>query len=624
MKAYRPINQNEIQQLQSQACKCADWNLIKVAEKFSPDNIIGVSFSGNIQLGVFQKEFKSDSGVIKKSGIYNAAIHNCNIGDNVYINHITNQIANYSIGKNCFIENIDLLETNPKSTFGNGVKVAVLDETGSREVPIFDKLTSATAYLLSTYKHNAALISSLEKLIEKQVQEKQSDIGTIEEDVTIRNSTAIINVNIGSGSKIDGIALLKNGTVCSDTSAPTMVGHQVIAKDFIIGKGSKVLDGSQLEVCFVGEACLISKQFSAMHSLFFANCEMLHGEAVSVFAGPFTVSHHKSTLLIGGMFSFFNAGSGSNMSNHMYKLGPIHYGVMQRGCKMASDSYLMWPGKIGSFSVVIGKIKKHIDTSALPFSYIIDSKGEYSLMPAMNLTSIGTYRDRNKWLNRDGRKNSDKLDGICFESLNPYIIHQIYIGIETLSALKEKNSHVSAYTYNNCKINAAFIDKAIMLYQMIIDIYIGDCLLQNETKNESFDKWIDLAGMILPEKKINELLEDTIKEKITSIETWNTELNTLHNNYKNYKPTCAQRLLQADKATLIQYAIVAHEKYKNLLIGDALKEFSEEARTCFGLDQDEDGKDLEFLNIRGEFDNNPIVKTIEEECKKKVELLKKL
>lgn len=623
---YRPLSANEIKQLQAQACKCENWKLIEVADKFTPNTIHGVTFSGKIRLGVFQKNIPFKGGITKKAGIINATIHNCVIGNNVYINHITNYIANYTIGADCIIENIDLLETYPQAIFGNGTAVNVLDETGSRKVKIFEKLSASTAYILSTFKHNIAAITAIEKLIDKYVKEKTADMGTIENNVVIRNCTSIIDVHIGAYAEIHGVALLKNATVCSDKEAKTLIGHNVIAKDCIIAKGAKVLDGSQVEACFVGEACLLGKGFSAMHSLFFANCEMLHGEAVSVFAGPFTVSHHKSTLLIGGMFSFFNAGSGSNMSNHMYKLGPIHYGVMQRGCKMASDSYLMWPGKIGSFSVVLGKIKKHIDTSTLPFSYIIDSKGEYSLMPAMNLTSVGTYRDCIKWFTRDGRKNSDVLDEICFDSLNPFIISQLQTAIETLQSLKAKNPQADSYLYNNCKIKAAFIGKAISLYQLIIDIYIGNCLMhaKHPAKIDGLEKWIDLAGLVAPEKLVNDLLDKLSKGKVTSMDTWNKELNHLHVNFKDYEIAWAQKLLKADKTTLIQNAITAQEKYKNLLISDAEKEFANDAKICFGLDQDEKGKETEFLTLRGAFDKNGLVKSIEEESKKKVELLKKL
>ena len=83
------------------------------------------------------------------------------------------------------------------------------------------------------------------------------------------------------------------------------------------------------------------KQFSAENSVFFANSEAFHGEAVSVFGGPYTVTHHKSSLLIAGMYSFFNAGSGTNQSNHMYKLGPVHQGILERGSKTGSFAYLL-------------------------------------------------------------------------------------------------------------------------------------------------------------------------------------------------------------------------------------------------------------------------------------------
>ena len=91
----------------------------------------------------------------------------------------------------------------------------------------------------------------------------------------------------------------------------------------------------------MGQACVLKQNYSASDSLFFSNSQGMNGEASAVFAGPFTVTHHKSTLLISGMFSFMNAGSGSNQSNHMYKLGPIHQGILERGAKTTSDSLFM-------------------------------------------------------------------------------------------------------------------------------------------------------------------------------------------------------------------------------------------------------------------------------------------
>ena len=158
-----------------------------------------------------------------------------------------------------------------------------------------------------------------------------------------------------------------NGTILSHPDSPTIIGDAVIAKDFIVAEGAHVVGGAIVQKSFVGQGCRVGNQFSAENCLFFANCEAFHGEAVSFFAGPYTVTHHKSTLLIGGMFSFYNAGSGTNQSNHRYKLGPTHEGKLERGCKTGSFAYVMWPCRVGPFSVVLGKHTRSFDTANLPF-----------------------------------------------------------------------------------------------------------------------------------------------------------------------------------------------------------------------------------------------------------------
>lgn len=97
----------------------------------------------------------------------------------------------------------------------------------------------------------------------------------------------------------------------------------------------------------MGQACKLGHNHSASILCFQQLPREENGEACAIFAGPYTVTHHKSTLLIAGMFSFMNAGSGSNQSNHMYKLGPIHQGTLERGAK-TTDSYILLACKGGS------------------------------------------------------------------------------------------------------------------------------------------------------------------------------------------------------------------------------------------------------------------------------------
>ena len=106
---FRPLVSQEIAQLTNQHCTCPDWSLVKVAKGFEPSRIRNTHFSGQITLGVFEKEITFFGGLKRQAGISNATIHNCRIGNNVYINNIRNYIANYIIEDDCVIENVDLL-----------------------------------------------------------------------------------------------------------------------------------------------------------------------------------------------------------------------------------------------------------------------------------------------------------------------------------------------------------------------------------------------------------------------------------------------------------------------------------------------------------------------------------
>ncbi|MGN0187982.1 MAG: DUF4954 family protein, partial [Candidatus Cryptobacteroides sp.] len=369
MKELRHLTESEITNLEARMCSAEDWSRIMVADDFDASFVHYVRFSGDITLGAFRKVFTLAGGMVKHSGIYHATLHNVVIGDDCCIENVKNYIANYTIGEGTFIENVDIILTDGVSSFGNGVDVSVLNETGGREVCIYDRLSAQQAYVMALYRHRPGVISAMRKMIGEYAAGVSSDRGSIGSNVVIADAGYIKNVKIGDFCKIEGTARLKNGSINSNAEAPVHIGVGVIGDDFIISSGSSVEDGVTFSRCFIGQSCRLGHTYSASDSLFFSNCQGENGEACAIFAGPFTVTHHKSTLLIAGMFSFMNAGSGSNQSNHMYKLGPIHQGIMERGAKTSSDSYILWPAKVGAFSLVMGRHVTHQDTSNLPFSY---------------------------------------------------------------------------------------------------------------------------------------------------------------------------------------------------------------------------------------------------------------
>ncbi|WP_319229157.1 DUF4954 family protein [Draconibacterium orientale] len=647
---YRNLYDEEIGQLVHQGCSSSDWSLIKVSHDFIPDCIENSKFSGSVRLNSFAGSVKLIGGINFKTGIYNAWLHNCEVGKNALIHNVRSYIANYRIEENVVIHNITTLAVDGETSFGNGVVVEAINEGGGREIPIYDYLSTHVAYMMALYRHRPEVVRSLKTMVDDYTQYVRSEMGVIGADSNILNCNTILNVKTGPATIIDGAKKLYNGSINSNYEAPVKIGEGVIMDNFIVSSGSKITDATLVSKCFIGQGCVLDKHYSAENSLFFANFQGFHGEACSIFAGPYTVTHHKSTLLIAGMYSFLNAGSGSNQSNHLYKLGPIHQGIMERGAKTTSDSYMLWPTRIGAFTLVMGRHYKHCDTTDFPFSYLIESKDESILVPGINLKSIGTIRDTQKWPKRDKRTDSNLLDLINFNLLSPYTIDKMIKGREKLMELqKSSDENTEVYTYDRMKIEKHALNRGIQLYEMAIWKFLGNSLITRLNGNEyeiaadiqkalqpdmKFGKgyWVDLAGMICPFEALDQLLQAIENGSVQSLEEVNSALATIHKNYYNFEWTWAVDVLESFYGKSISEfeasdVISIVKKWKESVLGidrflyeDARKEFSMSKMTGFGVDGQDGARELDFAEVRGEFDDNETVKAIKEHMDKKERL----
>jgi len=165
MDDYRLIKREEIASLKKQRCHSDDWTKVWVDPDFRPERVWETAFSGDIRLGVFDSKKELPSGIRLQSGICNAKLHNVSVGNNSCIENIHSYIANYNIGSGCIIENVDKIYTEGISSFGNGVDVSVLNETGGREVTINNKLTAHFAYILALYRHKTELVKRMRELV---------------------------------------------------------------------------------------------------------------------------------------------------------------------------------------------------------------------------------------------------------------------------------------------------------------------------------------------------------------------------------------------------------------------------------------------------------------------------
>ncbi|HPC35425.1 MAG TPA: DUF4954 family protein [Candidatus Marinimicrobia bacterium] len=647
----RQLTQEEINRLEKQGCRAEDWGKITVKPDFNSANIRNVSFAGEVAIGNCRGVQEVKPGCFKNNGLYDCYVRNCTIADNVYIANVNNLI-NYTIEEDVIIENVSDLIVTGETSFGNGTELEILNEGGGRILPIYDRLTAQIAYMIVVYKHDANLQEALKKLISDYVAERKARCGIISRGVRIYNSNIIRNVKIGKKATISGALLLEDGTIAGSEVDPVYVGEGVIAKHFIIQTGARVESSAMLDKCFIGQGTRLGKQFSAENSAFFANCEGFHGEAVSVFAGPYTVTHHKSNFLIAGMFSFFNAGSGTNQSNHMYKLGPLHQGVLDRGSKTGSDSYLVWPARIGIFSVVIGKHFTHLDTSELPFSYLIESEGKSFLKPAMNLFTSGTRRDIIKWQARDRRKDNDRLDLINFDFFSPYIVEKAMRAIEVLRGLDESAQPDQEFIkYQGAYIRKAALKVAIQNYELVPKIFYGNLILRkvgsvdnlawDKVKNifvgesdNSAENWEDLSGMFATRAEIDRISSDLQENRLNSIADLECALREIHQKYEEKAWQFGLNLLfkrfETDALTSEQVCLLLNEwqesvvHFNDLVLKDAEKEFAQCSRIGYGIDGDTTVRDLDFTAVRGTFVDNKFVIELKNESERAIKEAKRI
>ncbi len=574
MSQYRITTTAERQAIERSGTRVEDWSSLFVSEDFDVAQIFSSRISGSLYLAS---------------------------GARIY----SSSISNYKIGEGALIDGVARMESLPASRFGNGVEVASLNENGGRSIKIYSALTAQVAYLATLYRHNTQLVASLDAIADNFTALHTSDLGSVGAGSQIIGAKIIRSVSVGANVKIEGASMICNATLLDGA----YIGADVKAHDFIAVENSRVDNGTTIERCFVGENVTLSNGFTAVDSLFFASSHCENGEAASIFAGPCTVSHHKSSLLIAGMFSFFNAGSGSNQSNHLFKCGAVHQGVHLRGCKFGSSAYVMLPAIDGAFTTVIGSHNSHHDTSDFPFSYLINKDGRSMLMPATNLSSYGYVRDVEKWRLRD--KRTVKRDVVSFEEHNPYIAAMMVRAVNTINTLFEKDSTSDLYIHGNVAIRSSSMRRGLSLYNKAIASAIGAMLCSADaTKSgEGRGKWLDIAGQYITAQCVDSIIEAITSGEYTSADSINERFSEFAAHYDAYAYDWALGLLEQllgyePSADDIKGAITASERTRDELMKMALRDKEKDNGAAMMLSyaidsDDETERKADFNAVRG-------------------------
>ena len=558
----RTLTPSEIKRLGENRCHAEDWQKITVGENFSADRLYDVQFIGECSIGSNSDTVTTDMGYELPTGIRHARIINSTIGDNTLVENVSAFICNADIGDNCIVNNVSVIQTTEGTTFGQGNTISVMNEAGEGNVVLYSGLTSQIAALTvlppclgEQYDDGDATIEArrqakdaVRRMVMEEVMSRMPKRTLIEDNVRITDTIEITNSWITQWTEVRGAQRISETTLWSRQDNSVFVGAGAIIDGCIVTLGSSVSNNAIAKNCFIGENSTLTDGFSATDSLFFANSYMANGEACAAFCGPFSVSHHKSTLLIGGMYSFYNAGSATNFSNHAYKMGPIHYGTLERGAKTASGAYLLMPAHIGTFSVCFGKLMYHPDTRSLPFSYLIAYGDIMYLVPGRNLTTVGLYRDIRKWPKRDMRSKQSRKSIVNFDWLSPFSVGEIIQGKKILERLREASGdNVSTYNYHEYVIKTSSLRKGIKYYDIALRIFMGAVLKRHAlvppTSTVGTGKWNDLSGLLLPDSEEQQLVSDIADGTIESMDDIVDRLNAINDNYNEYRWAWAYRMI---------------------------------------------------------------------------------
>ena len=625
----RALREDEKNRLVNAGCRAQSWDTIQVTDDFYPDGYENVTFAGDVFLA------RQDVRIGFK--VKNVRLENCEIGQNVKIEDVAEGIKGYCIERGCTLRHIGRMVYDERELCGEGTEIAPLDETGSRSLLVHRGLTAQIAYLTVFARHNPSVSTQLSSIAEQYVAEhKLGKQARIASGTVIEFAGTLANVHIPEASTLSGVKRIGRATLCH-----TSIGDNVIMEDVVAMPGSVITESCMLHRCFVGEGVRMDGAFSAHDTLIFANSHLSNGEASAALLGPHTVSMHRSTLLIGSSVSFFNAGSGTNQSNHHYRLGPMHYGIMGRGCKTASNAYLLWPAVIGSFTKVVGRVMTQPDTRHFPFSELIAEGNNTKLRPAALLASIGTLRDQDKWYWRDKRVHKESGDLIDYSAVPPSVVSEMYTGYNELRLLLVQRPEIERYNVRGAAIERADLLSGIDRYRGALVLFVANTLAQwcldrtaalkalhaNARQKQDALVYYDLFGISVSEADLTRLYKQLERKKVRNVDQLAEFFRQCDNQNRFLIPLATALLAQLFDGTTEQRltaclieALKVSERTGKEVLRDAAKEQSSRVQVAYGLLASDSGAAARELSLlKGNTDELPFIKQMraqreEERC----------
>jgi len=319
--AVRPLTSDERKELIAGGNRSFQWEGILVTDDFIPDFIQGNTFSGTVILGRMSGgPVQCEEGISFPCGIYNSVIADSEIGEGCLILR-AGFVSNYVIRNGAVIREVQTLCAGSQCTFGNGLDIAVGNETGGREIMSFAELTIGLASDVATRRSDAQFLDEYRGAASRYREACTVSFGVVERGAVLRDTVRVQDTYIGPGTVIDGAQLVKNCTLLGSIEEPVCIGHGAIVTDSCLQWGCDVTSMAIVDRSVLTEHSHVERHGKVTSSVIGPNTGIAEGEVTSSLVGPFVGFHHQA-LLIAAIWpeGKGNVGYGANVgSNHTSK-----------------------------------------------------------------------------------------------------------------------------------------------------------------------------------------------------------------------------------------------------------------------------------------------------------------
>jgi hypothetical protein len=453
---YRHLNAYEIEVLVRNRNTSDDWNKFLVSDLFNPELVKNCKFYGLVRIGKLEPICLGFSDLKVPVGLYNSTIISCDFGDNVVIDNV-HYLANYIIGTEVLITNVDEMVTTNHSKFGNGILkegesedvriwVELCNENTGRRVLPFVGMLSGDAYLWSKYKDDTILQEQFKTFTARQFKPNRGYYGKVGDRSVIKNTKIIKDVWVGTDAYIKGANKLKNLTINSGPEGTTQIGEGCEIVNGIIGYGCRLFYGIKAVRFVMADHSQLKYGARLINSYLGPNATISCCEVLNSLIFPAHEQHHNNSFLCAAVvMGQSNIAAGATIGSNHNSRGADGEVILGRG---------FWPGlcvsikhnsKFASFTILAkGDYPTELNIKT-PFSLVsIDaSNDQLIVMPAYWFLYNMYALARNAWKYVDRDKRTERIQFFEYDYLAPDTINEIIQSISLLELATGKAYHLS-------------------------------------------------------------------------------------------------------------------------------------------------------------------------------------